>query len=174
MAVSAVQFSTGLRMPVESMTDIAHRHGAAVFVDAIQAVGATPFDASRVDYVATGGQKWLMGPPGTGLLYARDWSTLNPTMAGWLSHEDGLCFLWGDPNLMDYDRALQVGPAMVEGGTLNFCGLAGLTASMRPSHRWACRPFTRTPTRGSTGSNPACLSWVTAASGRRIPPDAPP
>ena len=132
VAVSAVQFSTGLRMPVESMTDIAHRHGAAVFVDAIQAVGATlAFDASRVDYVATGGQKWLMGPPGTGLLYARDWSTLNPTMAGWLSHEDGLCFLWGDPNLMDYDRALQVGPAMVEGGTLNFCGLAGLTASMQ-------------------------------------------
>ena len=42
VAVSAVQFSTGLRMPVESMTDIAHRHGAAVFVDAIQRWGPRP------------------------------------------------------------------------------------------------------------------------------------
>ncbi len=131
VAVSAVQFSTGLRMPVEAMAVAAHTHGAAIFVDAIQAMGATPIDATHLDYIATGGQKWLMGPPGTGLLYARDWSSLEPTLAGWLSHEDALTFLWGDEDCMDYDRPLQTGPAILEGGTLNFAGLAGLTAAMK-------------------------------------------
>lgn len=130
VAVSAVQFSTGLRMPVEAMAQRTQQAGAAIFVDAIQALGATPFDTTNLDYVASGGQKWLMGPPGTGLLYARDWSTLQPNLANWLSHEDALEFLWGDPDQLDYDRPLQVGPAMMEGGTLNFAGLAGLTASM--------------------------------------------
>ena len=131
VAVSAVQFNTGLRMPVEAMGERAHAHGAAIFVDAIQAVGSTPIDATHLDYVATGGQKWLMGPPGTGLLYASDWSSLEATLAGWLSHEDALAFLWGDAEQLRYDRPIQVGPAALEGGTLNFAGLAGLTAAMR-------------------------------------------
>jgi cysteine desulfurase/selenocysteine lyase len=130
IAVSAVQFNTGLRMPIEDMARLAHDHGAEIFVDAIQAVGAVPFDGTHLDYIAVGGQKWLMGPPGAGLLYVRDWSGLTPVLAGWLSHEDPLGFLWGDPGLLQYDRPLQTGPALLEGGTLNFAGLAGLTASM--------------------------------------------
>ena len=130
IAVSAVQFNTGLRMPIEDMATLAHSHGAEIFVDAIQAVGAVPFDGSDLDYIAAGGQKWLMGPPGAGLLYVRDWSGLTPILAGWLSHEDPVSFLWGDPGLLQYDRPLQAGPALLEGGTLNFSGLAGLTASM--------------------------------------------
>ena len=130
IAVSAVQFNTGLRMPIEDMACLAHDHGAEIFVDAIQAVGAVPFDGTHLDYIAVGGQKWLMGPPGAGLLYVRDWSGLTPVLAGWLSHEDPLGFLWGDPGLLQYDRPLQTGPALLEGGTLNFAGLAGLTASM--------------------------------------------
>ncbi len=131
VAVSAVQFNTGLRMPVEAMATLAHQHGAQIFVDAIQAFGATPFDASALDYVASGGQKWLMGPPGAALLYAKDWTRLQPTLAGWLSHEDGLAFLWGDPDLLRYDRPIIQGPALLEGGTLNFAGIAGLTAALR-------------------------------------------
>jgi len=131
VAVSAVQFNTGLRMPVEAMAKLAHQHGAEIFVDAIQAFGATPFDSTDLDYVASGGQKWLMGPPGAALLYAKDWSRLEPTLAGWLSHEDGLVFLWGDPDLLRYDRPIIAGPALFEGGTLNFAGIAGLTAAMR-------------------------------------------
>lgn len=131
VSVSAVQFNTGLRMPVEAMATLAHHHGAEIFVDAIQALGATPFDSTDLDYVASGGQKWLMGPPGAALLYAKDWSRLEPTLAGWMSHEDGLVFLFGEPNLLRYDRPIQVGPAMLEGGTLNFAGIAGLTAAMR-------------------------------------------
>lgn len=130
VAVSAVQFSTGLRMPVEAMGALAHQHGAEIFVDAIQALGSTPFDATDLDYIASGGQKWLMGPPGTAMLYVRDWDRLRPTLAGWLSHVDALSFLWGDPDQLDYDRAIQSGPALFEGGTLNFAGLAGLTAAL--------------------------------------------
>ena len=131
VAVSAVQFSTGLRMPIEAMTELAHKHGSQIFVDAIQALGNTPMDTTEVDFMASGGQKWLMGPPGTALLYVRDWSALQPTLAGWLSHTDALNFLWGDPDNLDYDRSIQQGPALFEGGTLNFAGFAGLTEAMR-------------------------------------------
>jgi len=131
VAVSAVQFSTGLRMPVEAMAKISHRHGAEIFVDAIQAVGSSPFDTTDLDYIASGGQKWLMGPPGAAMLYVRDWSALEPTLAGWLSHTDPLNFLWGDPDQLDYHRSIQAGPALFEGGTANFAGFAGLAAAMR-------------------------------------------
>jgi len=131
VAVSAVQFSTGLRMPIEAMATHCHAHGAEIFVDAIQAMGSTPIDTRGLDYIASGGQKWLMGPPGAALLYVRDWSALEPTLAGWLSHTDALNFLWGDPDQLDYHRSLQQGPALLEGGTLNFAGFAGLTAAIR-------------------------------------------
>jgi len=131
VAVSAVQFSSGLRMPVEAMATLCHAHGAEIFVDAIQAMGSSPMDTTGFDYIAAGGQKWLMGPPGAALLYVRDWSALRPTLAGWLSHTDALNFLWGDPDQLDYHRSLQAGPALLEGGTPNYAGFAGLTAAMK-------------------------------------------
>jgi len=42
VAVSAVQFQTGLAMPLGALADLAHAHGAELFVDGIQAVGRHP------------------------------------------------------------------------------------------------------------------------------------
>ena len=132
VAVSLVQFQTGLRMPVEAMTALAHRHGAAITVDAIQGCGAVPFEAGDIDYIASGGQKWLNGPPGAGLLYARHdrWEALEPHLAGWLSHHDPLSFLMGGTDLMRYDKPFQVGPAKVEGGTPNLIAHAALAVAI--------------------------------------------
>ena len=69
VAVSAVQFQTGLRMPIEAMGQLCHEYGAELFVDGIQAVGSTPLDLSHVDYLAAGSHKWMMGCMGTGVLY---------------------------------------------------------------------------------------------------------
>src|SRR5262249_30545396 len=68
VAVSAVQFQTGLRMPVESMAALCHASGAEIFIDAVQCCGAVPIDAgaSGVDYLASGSHKWLMGLEGAG------------------------------------------------------------------------------------------------------------
>ncbi len=132
IAVSAVQFSTGLRMPVESLAKLAHAHGAEIFVDAIQAVGSVPLDLSDVDYLSAGGQKWLMGPVGTGLLYVRHdlWSALVPRLASWLSHPEPLGFLFGDPDLLSYGKPVVAGPAMFEGGSICIAGHAALGVSM--------------------------------------------
>lgn len=133
IAVSAVQFQTGLRMPVAALTEIAHRHGAEIFVDAIQAVGGVPFTMGEADYLTCGGQKWLLGPIGTGVIVVRPdkWAGLTPRLASWLSHIDPLAFLFGAEGALTYDRPLASGPSLFEGGTRNFAGHLGLSQSLR-------------------------------------------
>ena len=72
-AVSAVQFQSGLRMPLQRIAQLCHAHGAQLAVDAVQALGSVPFDvqALGVDYAAAGSHKWLMGSDGAGVLYIR-------------------------------------------------------------------------------------------------------
>jgi selenocysteine lyase/cysteine desulfurase len=60
VAVSAVQFQTGLCMPLVEMAALCRKYGAEIAVDAIQAAGVVPFaiDALGLDYVAGGAHKW--------------------------------------------------------------------------------------------------------------------
>ncbi len=134
VAVSSVQFQSGLRMPLEAMAKLCQAHGAELFVDAIQAVGIVPTDVVSlgIDYLVSGGHKWLMGPEGTGLLYVRKerGAALVPNLASWLSQEDGLRFLLEGPNLMRYGAPFKQGSAMFETGCVNAIGLVGLEASL--------------------------------------------
>ena len=131
MAVSAVQFQTGLRMPVEAMAELCHRHGAQLFVDGIQAVGAVPIDARTVDYLTVGSHKWLMGLEGCGFLYVHPEriGALQPRMAGWLSHQDGLGFLFDGAGHLRYDRPVLKQARFLEAGAYNTVGFEALRAS---------------------------------------------
>ena len=134
VAVSAVQFSTGLAMPVAEITERAHAAGAEVFVDAIQACGVVPIDvgASGVDYLGCGSHKWLMGLEGAGFLYVRPERAplLVPRTAGWLSHEEPLKFLFEGAGHLRYDRPIRKEPSYLESGAQNPVGLAALDASV--------------------------------------------
>jgi cysteine desulfurase/selenocysteine lyase len=133
VAVSAVQYKTGLRMPLAEMAALCHRYDAEIFVDAIQALGATPVDVSwGIDYLSSGSHKHLMGAEGAGFLYVaqRCAAALRPRLAGWLGHEDPVAFLRGDEPQLRYDNPLQVGARALEIGTSNVIGLAGLGASL--------------------------------------------
>jgi selenocysteine lyase/cysteine desulfurase len=134
VAVSAVQFQSGLRMPLEAMARLCHERGAELFVDGVQAVGAVPIDvaAAGIDYLAAGSHKWLMGPEGCGFLYVcpNRVEALRPHLAGWLSHEDAVGFLLRGPGLLRYDRPLRKRASLFEGGNVNTAGLAGLEASV--------------------------------------------
>ncbi|WP_433930774.1 aminotransferase class V-fold PLP-dependent enzyme [Sorangium cellulosum] len=134
VAVSAVQFQTGLRMPLAAIGALCRAHGAELCVDGVQAVGATPVDveAAGIDYLACGGHKWLMGLEGTGFLYIRRerLPALRPAVAGWLSHEDGVSFLLQGPGHLRYDRPIRQRADFVEGGNLNAAGYAGLDAAV--------------------------------------------
>jgi cysteine desulfurase/selenocysteine lyase len=133
VAVSAVQYKTGLRMPLAEMAALCHKYDAEIFVDAIQALGATPLDVScGIDYLSSGSHKHLMGPEGAGFLYVaeRCAATLRPRLAGWLGHEEPAAFLMGDEPKLNYDNPLKSGAQAFETGTSNVIGLAALGASV--------------------------------------------
>ena len=134
VAVSAVEFQSGLRMPIEAMAEMAHAARAELFVDAVQACGVVPIDVglARVDYLAAGAHKWLMGMEGAGFLYVSPdrVGALRPNVAGWLSHEDPVGFLLRGPGLLRYDKPIRRRADLVEGGNVNTAGLAGLEAAL--------------------------------------------
>lgn len=89
VALSWVQFATGYRLDLAAVTDIAHRQGAWVSLDAIQGLGAYQLDLSAIpiDCLAADGHKWLLGPEGAGVFYLRreHLDRLAPQSVGWNS-----------------------------------------------------------------------------------------
>ena len=134
VAVSAVEFQTGFRMPVADIAALCHAHGAEVFVDAVQACGMVPVDVSKegIDYLACGSHKWLMGVEGCGFVYAHPEraAALRPHVAGWLSHEDGIGFLFNGEGHLRHDRPIRKTIDFIEGGNTNAAGFAGLEAAV--------------------------------------------
>lgn len=136
IAVSFVQFRSGLQMPLLGLSRLAHEAGAELFVDGIQGVGATPLDVMEagVDYLSCGGHKWLMGPEGGGFVFIHPERIehFRPALAGWLGHEDALRFLFEGPGQLRYDRPLRKRADVVEAGGLNALGYAGLMKAVQP------------------------------------------
>jgi cysteine desulfurase/selenocysteine lyase len=132
LAVSAVQFRSGLRMPIAGMASRCAAAGAEIFVDAVQAAGCVPLDVRGIDYLAAGAHKWLMGALGAGFLYVRPErvGALVPRTAGWLSHEDPVRFLVEGPGMVRYDRPIRRRADLIEAGGMPEVALAGLLASV--------------------------------------------
>jgi selenocysteine lyase/cysteine desulfurase len=135
IAVSAVQFQSGLRMPLQAIATLAHQHGAELFCDAIQALGVLDLRprALGIDYLACGSHKWLMGSEGAALLWiARErLAGLRHFNAGWLSHEHAVDFLFESDQLR-YDRPIRQAADHVEVGAYPVLGLAALAAALEP------------------------------------------
>jgi aspartate aminotransferase-like enzyme len=66
--------STGVVNDIRELTEVAHRHGALIAVDAVSGMGAVslPQDEWGVDVVVAGSQKALMAPPGLAFASAND------------------------------------------------------------------------------------------------------
>lgn len=139
VAVSAVQFQTGLRMPVGEMAEICHKRQARLFVDGIQACGVLPLDLGRlgVDAFFVGAHKWLLGLEGAGFSFLADTllEILRPLTAGWLSHEEGEHFLFRGPGHLRYDRPLVRDARVFEGSTGSAIGLCALEAGVEMNRR---------------------------------------
>jgi len=127
LTVSAVEFSTGFRMPLEALGRLCQERGVLFCIDAIQALGAMAFDVEqwRIDFLAADGHKWLLGPEGFGLFYCRAerMDLLSNCVLGWLGVE----------NPSDYDRTDQnwVSTARrFEEGSLNVMGIYALGATV--------------------------------------------
>ena len=111
---------TGNIMDLERISDIAHRHGALLLVDASQTAGTVPIhmEALGVDVLCFTGHKGLMGPQGTGGLCIRPGVEIAPWQVG-------------GSGVHSYDRHHPMEyPTRLEAGTLNSHGIAGLSAAL--------------------------------------------
>ena len=134
LAVSAVQFQTGFAMPLREIGSLCKKYNCYFVVDAIQACGVVPIDVKKmnIDFLSCGSHKWLMGTEGCGFIYInKDYlEDLKPQTAGWLSHENGLGFLFDGPGHLKYNRPLQKTPSVFENGAMNAIGFAALEAGV--------------------------------------------
>ncbi|MES2274361.1 MAG: aminotransferase class V-fold PLP-dependent enzyme [Chlamydiota bacterium] len=127
VAVSAVSFWDGRRHDIEKIAKVCHENGALLSVDAIQAVGAIPVDVKKwnCDFLASGGQKWIFGPVGTGFVYFR--KSLIPQLVvpqvGWGSIKPL-------PDLLAKKFEFADGAKRFEPGYCNIPAFAGLAASL--------------------------------------------
>lgn len=87
VALSAVQFTNGWLADGEAIGRACRAQGAWFVVDGIQALGQLPLDVAawNADVLATGGQKWLCSPFGTGFTYVRRElvERMEPRVVGW-------------------------------------------------------------------------------------------
>jgi L-cysteine/cystine lyase len=91
VALSHVLWTTGAVLPIARVAALAHERGAIVAIDGAQAVGALPVRVDEIgaDFYALSGQKWLLGPEGTGALWVAPAAmrTARPSHAGWFGFE---------------------------------------------------------------------------------------
>ena len=74
LSVSAVQWTDGLRLQLETLGQACRENKVLFFVDAIQQLGAVQVDvqACGIDFLAADGHKWLLAPEGIAVFYCRE------------------------------------------------------------------------------------------------------
>jgi len=107
--------------PIDAIGRLARERDLLFLVDAAQSAGVIPIDiqALAIDLLAFPGHKSLMGPTGTGALYAG----ARANVGVWREGGTG-----GDSSSETQPRAL---PYFLEGGTPNVLGIAGMTAGLK-------------------------------------------
>ena len=73
ISVSAVHYSSGLRLDLVKMGRLCQQRDILLVVDAIQQLGALKFDqqAIQADFIVADGHKWMMAPEGLALFYCK-------------------------------------------------------------------------------------------------------
>jgi L-cysteine/cystine lyase len=134
VSVSHVLWTNGARLPVDRIAALAHERGALVAIDGAQSVGAIPVPVDEIgaDFYAIPAQKWLLGPEGTGALWAsrRAIETAAQSTTGWYSFEklslDGTATYKGDARRFEgsnYHKPSVVGFARSCGWLSMYVGL---------------------------------------------------
>lgn len=127
LAISAVQFASGLRLDLARLGKGCRERDVLFCVDAIQQLGALPFDVQSCEcaFAMADGHKWMLGPEGLGVFFCR-----NDLREQLKLHEYGWHML---EHAGDYDR-VEWRPARsarrFECGSPNMLGAAALEASL--------------------------------------------
>lgn len=127
MAISAVQFASGLRLDLPRLGAGCKARNVLFCIDAIQQLGAQPFDvqAYDCDFAMADGHKWMLGPEGLGVFYCR--AALRPQLKlneyGWHMLEH-----MGDYNRQGWEPAQSA--RRFECGSPNMLAAMALDASL--------------------------------------------
>jgi selenocysteine lyase/cysteine desulfurase len=137
VAISQVSYVNGFQHDVKAICDLAHAHGALVYVDAVQAAGVVPIDvrASGVDAMGSASYKWLMGDMGLGFLYVRQdvIPRLKRTQFGYrqLGEFEYHVFPWDKPGPYPVEwKQLENAAGFFEIGTYSNTTIAALSYSL--------------------------------------------
>lgn len=116
IVITAASNVTGTKMPLKEVSDIAMRHGILFMVDGAQGAGVMDLDVKKlkIDMLAVPGHKGLLGPLGTGFLYAGDKVALRPILEGGTGTES-----------KERQQPAEF-PEGFEAGTINAPGIIGL------------------------------------------------
>ncbi len=73
LTISSIQYASGLKMDLAPLGRHCRTNNSYFCVDAIQSLGALPFDAQAIeaDFIMADGHKWMLGPEGLALFYCR-------------------------------------------------------------------------------------------------------
>src|SRR5438270_11761442 len=127
VSLSFVEYASSFRNDLDAIGNLCRERAIYFFVDAIQGLGVLPLDVGRtpVDFLAADGHKWLLGPEGAGLFYARRdrIDLLHPVGVGWNSVVGALDF-------STIDFRLKPHAGRWESGTLNVGGILALGSSL--------------------------------------------
>ena len=112
---------TGNLLDIGRIGAVAKKHNLTYIVDASQTAGVFDIDVQKmhIDILCFTGHKGLLGPQGTGGLYVREGQEIRPLLSGGSGVQT---YLRSHPPQM---------PTLLEAGTLNGHGIAGLGAAVR-------------------------------------------
>lgn len=126
LAISWVQFTSGFRIDLGKLSQLARDRNCYLVVDAIQGLGALRIDLSRysIDFLAGDGHKWMLSTEGCGVLYVRRQiiGDLQPFGIGWMGVENSQDFL-------NYDLTPLPDARRFEEGSYNMVGIHALGAA---------------------------------------------
>jgi len=114
VAVSLVRSDDGRVADLAGITAAAEASGTATLIDATQAAGWLPIDASSIDILVAGAYKWLLSPKGTAFMTVRpaQLARLTPIHAGWYAGESPWDSIYGAPlRLAASARRFDLSPA---------------------------------------------------------------
>lgn len=140
VSISQTEWTSGLTYDLKALSEIAHEHGALMAIDAYQSMGAMDINAHRlnVDFLVSGGTKWLCCHTGAAILYIREELTeeFEPAYRFYSHVEEA--FKDGAPwereahdNIKDYDKPLVKGASKFDYGCVTEPDLWGLNACLK-------------------------------------------
>jgi len=113
VSLSSVQYGNGYRLPLAQVGKFCREKGILFFVDAIQSLGAFPLSVQTdcIDFLSADAHKWLLGPEGIGIFYARKdlISKIEPCLVGWNTVKNSLAFDVSDYTLRSDARRFEEG-----------------------------------------------------------------